>query len=88
MQGMPMGLFPSENQVVSGVIIKGEGYTPSADGVVIYLNGGNDLQVILDRVVDHGGTTLVPKTLIDEQIGYYALFIDSEGNRIGLHSPN
>jgi predicted enzyme related to lactoylglutathione lyase len=88
MQGTQMGLFPSENQMVSGVLVKGEGYKPSGDGVVIYLNGGDNLQIILDKVEINGGTIILPKTLIDEENGHYAMFLDTEGNRIGLHSPN
>ena len=88
MQGTQMGLFPAEGQTVSGVITKGEGYEPSANGVIIYLNGGDDLQPILDKIEKNGGQIMVPKTLIDEQTGYFALFLDTEGNRIGLHSRN
>jgi len=88
MQGTQMGLFPSDGQMISGVLIKGEGYNPSADGVIIYLNGGDNLQIVLDRVEINGGKTIVPKTLIDKENGYFAMFLDTEGNRIGLHSPN
>lgn len=87
MQGMQMGVFPSEGRAVSGVLVHGEGYTPSADGVVIYLNGGEDLQGMLDKVEPNGGTVIVPKTLIDEENGYFAMFLDTEGNRLGVHSP-
>lgn len=87
MQGTQMGLFPTEGQAVSGVITKAEGYEPSASGVIIYLNGGDDLQYILDKIEKNGGEIMVPKTLIDEQTGYFAMFLDTEGNRIGLHSP-
>jgi len=48
--GMEMGIFPYENQIVTGVIMKGEDFKPSADGVTIYLNGGDNLQTILDKV--------------------------------------
>ena len=47
---MQIGLFPSEGQVTFGVIVQGEGYTPSSNGVTIYLDGGDDLQIILDKV--------------------------------------
>jgi uncharacterized protein len=47
---MQMGLFPSEGQVTFGVIVQGEGYTPSPNGITIYLDGGDDLQIILDKV--------------------------------------
>lgn len=85
---MQMGIFPYEGQMVTGVIIKAEGYTPSANGVTIYLNGGNNLQIILDKVEKNGGKILVPKSLHADESGYYAIFLDSEGNKIGLHSPN
>ncbi|KYG79834.1 glyoxalase [Roseivirga seohaensis] len=88
MQGTQMGLFPSDGQAASGVLIKGEGYTPSSDGVIIYLNGGDDLQFILNKVEGNGGEIIVPKTLIDEENGHFAMFLDTEGNRIGLHSLN
>ena len=88
MPDMQMGIFPYEGQMVTGVILKAEGYKPSADGVTIYLNGGDNLQVILDKVEKNGGKILVPKTPHADESGYFALFIDSEGNKMGLHSPN
>ena len=59
---------------------------PHADGVRVYLNGGEDLGPILDRVVAAGGTVVMPKTFLREDIGYIGMFSDSEGNIIGLHS--
>lgn len=88
MSQMKMGVFPVENQPTFGVIIQAEGYNPSAQGVTIYLNGGDDLQVILDRVEKNGGKILTPKTPHIDESGFFALFIDSEGNRLGLHSTN
>ncbi|MFD2552515.1 VOC family protein [Bizionia sediminis] len=88
MPNMEIGIFPYENHMVTGVIMKAEGYMPSANGVTIYLNGGNNLQIILDKIEENGGKILVPKSLHADESGFYALFIDSEGNKIGLHSPN
>lgn len=85
---MKMGIFPYENQAVTGVIIEADGYQPSANGVTIYLNGGDDLQVILDKVEQHGGKIMTPKTAHADESGYFALLLDSEGNKIGLNSPN
>ncbi|NLR95132.1 VOC family protein [Flammeovirga agarivorans] len=88
MPGMEMGIFPYEKQVVTGVIMKGEGYNPTTDGITIYLNGGDNLQVILDKVEKNGGKILLPKTAHADESGFFALFIDSEGNKLGLNSPN
>lgn len=88
MPGMEMGIFPYEEQMVTGVIIKGEGYNPSADGVTIYLNGGDNLQIILDKVNKNGGKILMPKTAHADESGFFALFLDTEGNRLGLNSLN
>ncbi|MEM7034289.1 MAG: hypothetical protein AAF629_32400, partial [Chloroflexota bacterium] len=60
--GIQMGLFPTEGQMTFGVIMQGEDYTPSATGVTIYLDGGDNLQVILDKVEQKGGSIVVPKT--------------------------
>lgn len=86
--GIEMGLFPYEDQVVTGVIMKGEGYKPSAEGVTLYLNGGENLQIILDKVEEHGGKILIPKTPHADESGFFAIFLDSEGNKMGLHSQN
>jgi len=88
MPGMEMGIFPYENQTVTGVIMKGEDFKPSANGVTIYLNGGDNLQTILDKVEVNGGKIIVPKTAHADESGFFALFLDTEGNKLGLNSPN
>ena len=87
-EGMEMGLFPFQDQMVTGVILKEKGYEPSTKGVTIYLNGGDNLQLILDKVEGNGGKIIIPKTPHADEIGYFAIFHDSEGNKMGLHSPN
>jgi len=88
MPEMEIGVLPYEDQAVAGVIMKGEGCEPSSGGVTIYLNAGDDLQVMLDRVEANNGQILMPKTPHADEMGFFALFLDSEGNKIGLHSPN
>lgn len=85
-----MRIFPIEDQMnnISGALVKTAPgfYQPSnSAGVLIYLNGNPDLQIILDRVETAGGKILLPKTQISEQHGSMALFQDTEGNRLGLH---
>lgn len=86
MEGTLLGVLPSDGDVVSVVLVKGEGYEPAAAGALAYLNGGDDLQGVLDRVEPHGGAVLVPKTEIGPDMGFFAQFTDTEGNRLGLHS--
>ena len=86
--GLQMGLLPYENQAVVGVIMQGEDYEPSAGGVTVYLNAGDNLQEVLDKVEPNGGKVLVPKTPHADESGFFALFLDSEGNRLGLNSPH
>ena len=83
-----MGLFPGDDNLISGSVIKGSDYKPSADGVIIYLNGGENLQVVLDRIEANNGRVILPKTQISPEAGFYALFIDTEGNKLGLHSTD
>lgn len=82
-----MGFFPYEAGAASGAIVIGDGYIPADHGTLIYFNGGDDLSGILSRVESAGGKVLFPKTLIAEQIGYFAVFTDTEGNKLALHSP-
>lgn len=88
MMGTKMGFFPSDDKNVSGAIVQGEGYTPNGNGALLYLNGGSDLQPILSKIDAAGGKVIMPKTQISPEIGYFAMFFDTEGNRIALHSRN
>ena len=87
--GMKMAMFPYQEPGVSGCVIESvepDKFRPHADGVRIYLNGGDDLAPILARVEAAGGQVVMEKTLIREDIGCIAMFSDSEGNIVGLHS--
>lgn len=85
LNGFAMGFFPAENGI-SGAIVTGPGCVPSEVGPLIYLNGGEDLNNVLWRVNEAGGRVIMEKTYLNETAGYFALFIDSEGNRLALHS--
>jgi hypothetical protein len=85
MNGYSMAFFPAVSSV-GGAIICGEGSEPSDKGALLYLNGGEDLNQVLSRVEAAGGRVLLTKQQINEEAGYFALFIDSEGNKLALHS--
>jgi len=88
MMGMEMGFFPYDmgSGKVSGCICKSEMHKPSQDGVKIYLNGNPDLSVALSNVEKAGGKVTMPKTKINDEVGFMAFIADTEGNAIGLHS--
>jgi predicted enzyme related to lactoylglutathione lyase len=90
LQNIKMRMFPMENQMsgIGGALCYNkEFYKPSAtEGPLIYLNGNPDVQNILDKIEAAGGKILVPKTQISPEYGHMAVLIDTEGNRIALHS--
>ena len=79
-----MGIFPHKN--VGCAICKGEGYKTGDAGPVVYLNAYPDLNLAQDRIEKAGGKVIMPKKQISPEHGFMALFMDSEGNRLALHS--
>ena len=90
LDNIKMRMFPLEDMMtqVGGAIVDSGGFhkPSSTDGPLIYLNGNPDVQNVLDKVEAAGGKIMVPKTLISPEYGFMAVILDSEGNRIGLHS--
>ena len=85
LNGFAMGFFPAESGI-GGAIVSGPGCVPSEIGPLLYLNGGEDLNNVLSKVNEAGGRVVMEKTFLSESAGYFAMFIDSEGNRLALHS--
>lgn len=86
MDGNQMGLLSGDDKNVHVLLVKGSDYKPTKEGVVLYLNAGNDLQPMLDKVTQNGGQVIVPKTEISSEMGVFAMFTDTGGNKSGLHS--
>ncbi|SDX49166.1 hypothetical protein SAMN05444411_10655 [Lutibacter oricola] len=92
--GTQMGHFPfAKDKEAAGaagaLIYNPKYYTPGTNGVMLYLSSQvDDVSVELSRVEAAGGKPIVEKMQITEEIGYMAAFIDTEGNRIALHSKN
>ena len=85
-----MGFFPfaedSEAKGAGGALVSNEQfYKPMANGTLVYFSSP-EITYELRKVEGVGGVVLQEKTLIREDIGYMAMFLDSEGNRIALHS--
>lgn len=90
MGNFKMRMFPIDDPMegIGGALMcVPDFYKPSAtDGPMIYLNGNPDVQLILDKIEAAGGSIIAPKTEISPEYGHMAVFIDTEGNRIALHS--
>ena len=91
MDSVDMGWFPwaDEGTGAGGSLVLAENdfYKPSAEGTIVYFTAeSGDLQNELSRVISAGGKILVEKRLIGEGFGYMAVVLDTEGNRIALHS--
>lgn len=89
LEQLKMRMFPIEDPMnIGGALCFNEKfYKPSStDGPLIYLNANPDVQNVLDKVEGAGGKIVVPKTEISPEYGHMAVFIDTEGNRIALHS--
>jgi predicted enzyme related to lactoylglutathione lyase len=90
MMGMKMAGFPADvgNGKASGGVVQSDTHKPSMDGCVIYLNANPEIQTVIDRIEKANGKILMPKTQISPEIGYMAFFVDTEGNKVGLHAQN
>ena len=89
MPNFQMRMFPVEDMMtgVSGALtLAPDFYQPQDNGTLVYLNANPDVQLVLDRIEAAGGKIVVPKTQISPDIGYMAVFIDTEGNRVALHA--
>ena len=85
MDGMAMAVFPrAEEGQSAGAVVHCDAFKPSATGVCIYLYS-TDFDAALQRIERNGGKVVMPKMSIGPN-GFIAHFIDSEGNRIGLHT--
>ncbi len=90
LENIKMRMFPLNDMMtqVGGALVDSGGFhkPSSTDGPLIYLNGNPDVQNVLDKVEAAGGKIFLAKTEISPDYGFMAVIIDTEGNRIGLHS--
>ncbi|MCL5028003.1 MAG: VOC family protein [Bacteroidetes bacterium] len=69
---------------VSGALVKNNRSKPSENGTMVYINANPSIQPIIDRIEAAGGKIILPKKKI--LAGCIAIFIDTEGNKVGLHA--
>jgi uncharacterized protein len=56
-------------------------------GPTVYFGSGGDIHAMAKRVEEAGGRIVMPPTDMGEMVGIICMFIDSEGNRVGIHQP-
>jgi hypothetical protein len=83
--GMSIGVLPEADSAASGCLYTAEGEKPSAQGPLVYLNCSGRLDDAIAAVESNGGKVLKPKHQIGQH-GFRAVILDSEGNRLALHS--
>ena len=85
--GILMGWFPFDEKKpgATGTLIKQDSYIPSQEGTLVYFVS-DDVQNELNRIETAGGKIYQPKTEISPEHGFMVAFIDTEGNRVALHS--
>lgn len=82
-----VAIFQYAEPATGGCIVHSPTAKPSADGVAIYLNAQPSVDAVLARVEKAGGKVQGPVIELPRDIGHIGFFIDTEGNRIGLHAP-
>ena len=85
MGDIDMAIFPYGEKTVTGSLVAAPFLSPSETGSIVYLNAEGIIDEVLDRVTEKGAAIPMPKMHIGEN-GFIAHIIDSEGNRVGLHS--
>lgn len=77
-----MACFPNGE----GAISFAPNFKPGKDGALVSFNAEKDLEGAIERIKSNGGTIVQPKTKIEaEGRGYFAVFFDCEGNKVGLY---
>jgi predicted enzyme related to lactoylglutathione lyase len=83
--GMSIGSFPHKDGEAAGCLYLSEDVKPSADGPLVYLNVHGRIDEAVEAVEPSGGKVLKSTESIGP-FGFRAIILDTEGNRIALHS--
>jgi len=94
----------NRKELIHGAIVELEDYENAGRGTILFFDATGDFETIMELIVEKGGKIIkektliiskessssytIPNTYIDNKPGYYAHFLDSEGNRMGLYGTN
>jgi uncharacterized protein len=84
-QGTPLGIFAHADDTAGGCLYQDTDFLPSSQGPMLYFSANGRLNDALAQTEANGGQVLKPKHAIGPY-GFRAIVLDSEGNRIALHS--
>jgi predicted enzyme related to lactoylglutathione lyase len=82
-----LAVFAYEGGIGGALLKSATAPEPGTAGTLVYLNAKPSLDAVLARARELGAEVLLPKLELPNDIGFIAQIVDSEGNRIGLHSP-
>lgn len=85
MENFSFGVLPHDGAETGGCLVISEDNQPSPQGPLVYLNVDGKLDQAIEAVKRNGGKILQNKQSIGEH-GFRVIIVDSEGNRIALHS--
>jgi predicted enzyme related to lactoylglutathione lyase len=83
--GMSIGSFAHKDGEAAGCLYLSESVKPSAEGPLVYLNVHGRIDEAVEAVEPSGGKVLQAKEAIGP-FGFRAIILDTEGNRVALHS--
>ena len=83
--GMAIGLLPGSDPDVTGCLHRSDTDRPSDHGPLVYFNCQGRLDEAVTAVTANGGKVLQPRHPIGPY-GFRAIVVDTEGNRVALHS--
>jgi predicted enzyme related to lactoylglutathione lyase len=88
--------------LMTGALVEYPDRSDERNGPILFFTIHEDMREVLNRVEKFGGTVIqgkelirnkmddgrfvIPKTLIDGNVGYFSYFKDTEGNQIGLYT--
>lgn len=80
-------MFPAADPFNTGALVVGPGRVPTGDGVRLYLDATGRIAAMHAAALAAGAEEVMPPTVLSDEAGEVSLFLDPEGNLVGLQSP-
>ncbi|HTL53763.1 MAG TPA: VOC family protein [Planctomycetota bacterium] len=83
--GMELGILHHGGTDIGGCLYKSDKDKPGKSGPLVYFSVEGRLEAACEEATKLGGKVVIPKMAIGQH-GFRAVVLDSEGNRVALHS--